>query len=335
CPEEDGLMLPEVPGAQATAVSSAHLLGWSRFLRPGAYKLRRSLRRLDLIKSNQLIGGREAAAAARGAQIPLIIRGGYIPSLNARQAGADKEKTADFFAEEAAGLQNASLVIITTPTLRDYLISEHRVPVEKIRIIGNYVPDYFFQASEVVLQFEPKLHVLTVGRHHWEKGYDILISALARLKEVKWRCIGGGKGLDADREQSSRLGIDAEFFERVPHEAMPQHYRWAQVFVLASRYEGHPKALLEAMACGCACVVVKAPGNLDDVVNERTALVVAPDADALYEALVRLRDDSALRQRLGAAASAYVAERYRLGRIAQMELAVYCEALEKERRPTN
>ena len=148
-----------------------------------------------------------------------------------------------------------------------------------------------------------------------------------RLKGVKWRCIGRGKDIDAARAESHRLGINAEFCESVPNTEMPRYYRQAHVFVLSSRYEGHPKALLEAMACGCACVVTRAPGNLDDVTDEMTALVVDLSSDALYEALVRLRDDGALRQRLGAAAAAYVAERYNLARIAQAELAVYREAL--------
>jgi glycosyltransferase involved in cell wall biosynthesis len=75
------------------------------------------------------------------------------------------------------------------------------------------------------------------------------------------------------------------------------------LFVLLSRYEGMPYALMEAMAAGLPCVVTDAVGNRDIVTDEETGLLVPVDAPGTAaEAVLRFLSDDALRAKLGAAA---------------------------------
>ncbi|HBN27206.1 MAG TPA: glycosyltransferase family 4 protein, partial [Desulfobacteraceae bacterium] len=84
----------------------------------------------------------------------------------------------------------------------------------------------------------------------------------------------------------------------------------ASIFVLVSRYEGIPNALLEAMSCGLPVIVSNAsPGPLEYVKHETTGLVVpVNNATVLEDSINRLIDDSQLRNRIGKAARARVAE---------------------------
>jgi glycosyltransferase involved in cell wall biosynthesis len=115
-----------------------------------------------------------------------------------------------------------------------------------------------------------------------------------------------GEGPEAETLQSlaNELGIG----DRVDWlGTQPDSYAWlqgAQMFVLVSRHEGTPNALLEAMSCGLPCIVSDAsPGPLELISDGLTGLVVpVEDQVALAAQMRRLAQDSALSRKLGEAA---------------------------------
>ncbi|MCA1612763.1 MAG: glycosyltransferase [Acidobacteria bacterium] len=155
---------------------------------------------------------------------------------------------------------------------------------------------------------------LTVGRLVWDKAQDMLLDAFATLGDEhrEWRLVVVGDGLlrDALKAQSASLGVAGRVHWPGVVQDPYAYYRAAQVFVLPSRVEGTPNALLEAMNCGLPVVVSDgAPGLLELVEDGVTGLVVpVDDRDALAAALGRLAGDGELRRRLGEAARARVSE---------------------------
>jgi len=157
-------------------------------------------------------------------------------------------------------------------------------------------------------------YVLTVGRLHEQKGHDVLFKAFSRLSPefANWRLavVGRGELKEALQSQAADLGIS----ERVDWYGQVRdpffYYRAAKIFVLSSRYEGMPNALLEAMSCGLPVIVSDAsPGPLELVKNSETGLVVSADDPApLARALELLAGDDVLRQRLGEAARKCVSD---------------------------
>lgn len=156
--------------------------------------------------------------------------------------------------------------------------------------------------------------ILNVGRMVWDKAQEVLLDAFALLgKEFGvWRLavLGDGRLDGCLRAQAARLGIA----DRVDWHGVVRDpfvfYRAASIFVLPSRVEGTPNALLEAMSCGLPVIVSDgAPGPLELVEDGVTGLVVpVNDATALALALRRLVTDDELCRRLGAAARARVRE---------------------------
>jgi glycosyltransferase involved in cell wall biosynthesis len=153
---------------------------------------------------------------------------------------------------------------------------------------------------------------LTVGRLVWDKAYDILLDAFAMLgREFEdWRLsvVGGGHLKDSLAAQADALGVAPRVTWHGVVQDPHAFYREAAVFVLPSRTEGMPNALLEAMGSGLPVVVSDgAPGPLELVEDGVTGLIVpVEDAAALASALARLARDAALRRRLGEAARARV-----------------------------
>ena len=144
-----------------------------------------------------------------------------------------------------------------------------------------------------------------------QKGIDLLLEAYAALSPAihsQWRLliIGEGPERAALEQRTSDLQL-AERIHFLGFQPDPSRYfRDAGVFVLPSRFEGMPNALLEAMGCGLASIVSDAsPGPLEVVSDEQSGLVVPSGSiAALTTAMERLVLDAALRRQLGQRAAA-------------------------------
>ena len=149
--------------------------------------------------------------------------------------------------------------------------------------------------------------VLAVGRHVAQKGFDLLVQAWAivvgAMPQARLRVVGDGP-LRAEHERLAQaLGIAAWIEWLAPTAQIERHYRDAAVFVLSSRYEGMPLALLEAQALGVPAVAFDCPTGPAEIISERTGRLVPPgDVAALAAALVELLASRALRERMAHAA---------------------------------
>jgi glycosyltransferase involved in cell wall biosynthesis len=101
------------------------------------------------------------------------------------------------------------------------------------------------------------------------------------------------------------------------------HLRAADVFLLPSRAEGLSNALLEAMACGLACVATPASGSAGLLADGRGLLIPAGATELWADALRRLAADADLRGRLGEEARAHVVAHYSLAATADRLVAAY------------
>jgi glycosyltransferase involved in cell wall biosynthesis len=225
---------------------------------------------------------------------------------------------------ERVGLKRAAAVIATTEELRRRAARRSR----RVELIPNGVDTRLFVPGAPAAAPDGERRVLYVGRLAAEKNLTTLITAAARLPEPRPRLVivGGGPLEGALRRQAETEGVSADFRGVVDQRRLPELYASADAFVLASFTEGHPKALLEAMSSGLACVASDCAGNRSLVSDGVTGLLFDPRRpEELTACLQRILTDPTLDAALGRAARKTVLERYDLTACVEREIALLRE----------
>jgi glycosyltransferase involved in cell wall biosynthesis len=169
------------------------------------------------------------------------------------------------------------------------------------------------------------------------KGIDVLLDALARLAEDElfptlWIAGEGPERATLERLARHR-GIASQVRFLGQRDDVADLLAACDIFVLPSRHEGLGVAALEAMALARPVVASRVGGLGEAVLHQGTGLLVPPDdAPALQAALARLLREPALRERLGAAGPARVAQRYHAEAMVEAYERLYFEVLQ-ERAP--
>jgi glycosyltransferase involved in cell wall biosynthesis len=153
--------------------------------------------------------------------------------------------------------------------------------------------------------------LLSVGSVVPRKGFDVLVAALARLAELPWRLtIAGDLTRDPNETAKVRASISQhrladriEVLGAVSSERLAALYNDADLFVLASRFEGYGMAYAEALSRGLPVIGTTGGAIPDTVPHGAGLLVTAGDATALAAALRDVVVNSDLRRRLSNAAS--------------------------------
>jgi glycosyltransferase involved in cell wall biosynthesis len=128
------------------------------------------------------------------------------------------------------------------------------------------------------------------------------------------------------------LGLDKKIKFVGHSDNMLDWYRQADVFVLSSKSEGVPLALLEAMSCALPCVCTGVGGVPDILRDNITGYIVKPgDSQLMATKILSLLEDKMRREKMGLQARALVKEKYTIGQMSQKFLRIYHQAQEKEK----
>lgn len=225
---------------------------------------------------------------------PLALESGLSP------AAADALR-----ASERQALASAHRVIVTSAFTGRLLAADYAVAPDRLSVVRPGVD----RATRARGGVGPAA-LLAVGAASPRKGHDVLLAACATIRDLPWRLTIVGD-LARDAEAAARLKADIARFnlgERVlltgtiPAERLEQLYASADLFVLASHFEGYGMAFAEAIAHGLP-VVGTTGGAIAETVPAGAGVLAPPgDVAAFAAALRRLIADPEERRRLGAAA---------------------------------
>jgi glycosyltransferase involved in cell wall biosynthesis len=226
---------------------------------------------------------------------------------------------------------------------RNYLIS-HGFRADKIVRIPNAIDINKFRPAPEKRPdpAKPERDIVCVARMSFPKGIDVLLHAWYRMlnEPGEWRSqlkprlliAGGGELEDPIKRIAKELEIeDSVVFLGTVKDVIPL-VQGAWSFVLPSRWEGMPNALLEAMACEVPCISTRVSGSEDIIENGVNGLLVEPEQPAeLAGALRRVIEDPDFAQGLAEKGLATIKRDYLLTRVTEQMLELYDRALGREK----
>lgn len=216
------------------------------------------------------------------------------------EIGLDSAQRDHLFRTEKANLALAQQVLVPSPHTAQILRKDYGVPGDKITIAQPGTDVKGGTPSPV----DPPL-ILSVGLQHPRKGHDVLLQALAELRDLPWRAaiVGGVHDVEhaallARMVEDLDLSEKVTLMGRVPQDVLDGLYATASIFALATRYEGYGMVFDEALAWGLPIIACDT-GAVPDTVPKGAGSLVAPDSlGELSGALARVLTDTALRGRM-------------------------------------
>jgi len=195
------------------------------------------------------------------------------------------------------------LVVLTENVATDWAYSI--VSSKKVAVIPNAVREV--PESLLGVARDP-CFILAVGRLNRQKGFDVLLKAFARsnLPGRGARLVILGEGTERASLEGLARSLDITQAVSMPG-AVRDPESWmarCAIFVMTSRYEGFPVALLEAMSMRCAVIAADCDSGPREMIRhgQNGLLVPVEDEQAASQAMERLFDDAQMRGRLGEAA---------------------------------
>jgi glycosyltransferase involved in cell wall biosynthesis len=222
----------------------------------------------------------------------------------------------------------AHRVVANSRAAADRLLRE-RVPADRIAVVSNGLDLQQFQSRTG--NSRPR-RVVAVANLRPEKGHDVLIDAavevLRQVPDAEFEVVGGGPELDTLVTRAETRQVRRAFTFLGHREDVAARLARADIFVLPSRSEAFPNAVLEAMAAGLPIVASGVGGICELIDDDRTGLLVpAGDPHALADRLRLLMTDPARAIRLGNAARGDAQARYSFDRMVDGFEAVYVAEL--------
>ena len=240
---------------------------------------------------------------------------------------------------ELATNSNLDLYITVSENDRQSLLRSN-IPNEKIELIYNAVnanSQNLPNNTDLRRQYsipQNSIICIAVGRLVAIKGFDILIQTAhllgKQLKNVHFLIVGDGQCKAELADQVNALGVNKSvtFAGYQDHETVLSFVKSSDIFIMPSRYEGTPIALLEAASLGIP-VIASNVGGIPELVQDQVhALLVPPDdPQSLAQAVKRIINDKKLAETLSANAVERIKEKFNIDRQLELTWSAYQKAL--------
>ena len=288
------------------------------------WKFRSELASQDIFKTNQMFGGWVAVISKIFFKKPLIVRCGYEVYDAYKFQRKSYKLIWSIWLMSWFTYKSSDAVHVATSKDANVVNNSFGVPLSKIEIRPNWIDVNIFKPTTNNNRFTDR--VLFVGRIEKQKNIFLLLDALCKT-EIAVDIVGEGSLKSSLREYAKNIGVQVNFLGAISNNEMPQIYNSYAAYVLCSLYEGNPKTLLEAMACGCSVIGTDVQGIRSVISHKKNGLLVDENPSSLRLAILEVLSNNRLRKVLAGNSIKYIENNNSLQKSLPKEFYAYKNCL--------
>lgn len=287
---------------------------------------RTRLAKCDILQAVHLSGSIPCMVAKIFYRKPFLLRYAYRYDKFARVEGKWFQWILAFILTPLA-CRTAVAVMVPTEEIARFVMKNG---AKYVVVISNGVDTHrFVPAKETRSKKQEAIRILFVGRFEPQKNLIALVNALRLVQEKKLDrfrkrlvliFVGQGSQRTLLEDTARKVRISLKIVSDVSNDRLVPYYQHADIFVLPSLIEGHPKALLEAMSCGLPVVASRIPGCTDIITDRVDGLLVKPSIEAIRDGLEQLIAHRSFANHLGKRARETMVERFEKHQVLEQEV---------------
>ncbi len=269
---------------------------------------------LDIIKTNQFKGSILAVILKRIFKKKLVVRMGY---YHGHINGVSFKRRII----ERIVFSTADKIIVTDKSAKSFLTNKYDLQPNKVCFIPNYINIERFAPTEEKRTYD----ILYVGRVTDIKNLHVLIKGISLIKnkKVSLLIIGSGSSIKKIKKLAEFNNVDLTHIPKADNFDLPRYYNMSKLVALLSPYEGNPKILLEAMACGRPVIATDVPGINSIITHRKNGLLCQITPESVADAIRLLWDNPKLAEQLETNGREYITAHNSFDSLMEKECTLY------------
>lgn len=233
------------------------------------FKYKKNLKKIHLIKTNQLNGVWIAVILKKVLKAPLYVRTGFSPYLFAKYQNQRYYKILIFKIMTVVGIRYGDLYTVSSNQEKKLLLNEFKLNKENIEIRSNWI----IESDYKNLEGRKKHSLLAVGRLENQKNYFQLIENL-KNSDYSLDIVGTGSLKKELASFAKKNSVAVNFLGKLDNVKLLDLYRNYTFYILASNYEGNSKSIKEAMNGGCVVIANNIMSVTEIITDQKSGIIV-------------------------------------------------------------
>jgi len=290
------------------------------------FRLRRKMTNFDILKTKQMHGAWVPAILSKLTGIPFLYRFGYDHLYFFSKQNRSRLVYTLLRKFVILALKQASYVVVSSNQDKDRALLYHP-GIRNITVQQNWIDLDFFKNSNSVRKLTK---LLVVGRLTEQKNLFMLLDSIIGLN-VELNVIGDGHLKSDLIDFANNNSIKVNFIGKIPNSELPKYYNEYEIYLLVSEYEGNPKTLIEAMACGCSVIGTDVVGINSIITHYDNGILTELNSQSIKNAIIELLHNEKLRAEISTSARKHVVRHNSLNAYVKKELSIYSAIIRIEK----
>tara|TARA_A100001011_G_scaffold51538_2_gene49591 strand:+ start:3160 stop:4278 length:1119 start_codon:yes stop_codon:yes gene_type:complete len=288
----------------------------SSFMTP--FKLKKFMKNENIFKTNQLMGSWVPILLKIFLRKKLIVRTGYDILEFSIKEKRGILKIIFYFLLTKITLYFSNKYIVSSENNIHFLKKISFIDNKKIVKVNNWIEE-----SNTNKKYErSKNKILSVGRLETQKNYLNLIKNI-KSSNLDLHIIGEGSLREKILEESKNQNVNVELIGKMNFDDLNNLYKKYRYFIIFSKFEGHPKALIEAMSNGCIPIVLEADYVFEIIKHNQNGIILKSEDDEIIKIINFLNENERLVNDLSENAKIFVTNNYSKNKIMKEEINLY------------